>query len=51
MEYLEQQREELLQQAGVTMVKLKYYSKLFFYHTLQEEERLGILMNWTKCDG
>jgi hypothetical protein len=30
MEYLEQQREELLQQAGITMVKLKY-----FYHTLQ----------------
>jgi len=35
MEYLEQQREELLQQAGITMVKLKYGSKLFFYHTLQ----------------
>jgi len=35
MEYLEEQREELLQQAGITMVKLKYCSKLFFYHTLQ----------------
>jgi len=35
MEYLEQQREELLQQVGITMVKLKYGSKLFFYNTLQ----------------
>jgi hypothetical protein len=35
MEYLEQQREKLLQQVGITMVKLKYCcSKLFFYHTL-----------------
>jgi hypothetical protein len=35
MEYLEKQREELLQQAGITMVKLMYCSELFFYHTLQ----------------
>jgi hypothetical protein len=41
MEYLEKQREELLQQVGITMAKLKYCSKLSFYHTLPGEERLG----------
>jgi hypothetical protein len=47
MEYLEQQREELLQQASITMVKLKYCSKLNFLPYIArcgytEEERLGI---------